>query len=75
MTRSKAPMGTWASYAPGCRGKRAYPSKAHAQSAVRTSQQDRGQDATMNAYRCKVCKGWHIGHGRYAPFLPSDEQE
>ena len=65
MSRSKAEDRTWETYGDGCRGKRWYPSKAHAQSAVRRSQLERGQDGRMNAYRCKACGRWHIGHRPY----------
>ncbi len=26
--------------------------------------QDRADRATLNAYRCRFCHGWHIGRGK-----------
>ena len=41
----------------GCRGKEAYPSRRVALGIVRVM-----QDPDLHAYRCRVCKKWHLGH-------------
>jgi hypothetical protein len=45
----------------GCAGKMRVPRKV-ARAIARRAQSD--GDATMRAYRCQVCKGYHDGHIR-----------
>lgn len=56
-----------------CRGKAHYSSKRRAEAQIRVLI-DRGRipdDGTMNAYKCRTCRTWHIGHkpgsGRLLP--------
>lgn len=50
-------------YSNGCRGKAHYSSKAVANAKIRAVIQDgHPDDGTLNAYKCRVCKSWHIGH-------------
>ena len=41
---------------PGCTGKMKHPDKRVALAALRNM-----NNAQMEAYRCRHCKGWHIG--------------
>ncbi len=51
-------------------GKVAFPSQAHAEySAARVREREalrkpRPDGKVMNAYQCKSCGQWHVGHGR-----------
>lgn len=47
----------------GCRGKAHYRSKRQANGRIRVLERDgKTEPATMNAYKCKACRTWHIGH-------------
>lgn len=47
-----------------CRGKDRYPSKRSAAGAARAlRQRNGGQLGTLHAYRCPVCRHWHVGSG------------
>lgn len=50
-------------YGNGCRGKKGYPSKAHADAAVRLAKRDRprGDDNRLSSYKCRACRKWHWG--------------
>lgn len=51
----------------GMKEKRTFQSKAKAEQFISE------HDTTMNAYKCKYHKGWHIGHKRKDdPTLPSE---
>lgn len=45
-----------------CRGKRAWPSKKQANGMVRTMVKHGSNAATLNAYKCRDCHGWHLGN-------------
>lgn len=51
-------------YEKGCRGKRHYVSRRRANGAIRVLVQSGAipDDGTMNAYKCRSCRTWHIGH-------------
>lgn len=51
--------GDWAN---GCRGKRRYTSKRQAGGRLRTMVRDGRSAATLNAYKCRNCGGWHLGN-------------
>lgn len=36
----------------------------NAKKAHHAHKQDRANRATLNAYRCRFCHGWHIGRGK-----------
>ena len=47
----------------GCVGKERYPSKRHAEAAVRHMKGDGRGRSTLGAYRCKGrCGAWHVGN-------------
>lgn len=56
------PQGS-AVYLNGCRGKQHYPSKSFARAKIQQAiAHGHPDDGTLNAYKCKACKSWHIGH-------------
>ncbi|HYC00469.1 MAG TPA: hypothetical protein VEC57_15130 [Candidatus Limnocylindrales bacterium] len=42
----------------GCHGKVKFPSKKNARARARLL------GGSLDAYKCVLCRGWHIGHGR-----------
>jgi hypothetical protein len=44
----------------GCLGKMRYPSRKNAAAAARVITRNSGE--LLEAYRCRYCKRWHIGH-------------
>ncbi len=46
----------------GCIGKRAYTAKKQASGVVRVMKA-RGEDVALGAYKCKICRYWHVGKG------------
>jgi hypothetical protein len=46
----------------GCAGKTRLTSKSIASARARILTEEYG--VLWNAYRCRLCKGWHIGHDR-----------
>ena len=53
----------------GCIGKERYPSKRHAEAAVRNMMADGRGRRTLGAYRCRNhrCRGWHTGNSTRRP--------
>lgn len=51
-------------YTNGCRGKRHYPSKKHANGTIKTMLRKGTVKLPhrLNAYKCKACRDWHIGN-------------
>jgi hypothetical protein len=47
-----------------CHGKIKWPSRKNASAVARALQETFG-DGAMSAYRCPLCRGWHVGHDRY----------
>lgn len=47
-----------------CAGKIRHDSEAKAWRHINGIMRRRGADGKMNAYRCKYCGFWHIGHAR-----------
>lgn len=45
----------------GCTSKSVFVSRAEAKSRLRHG---RHQGAGLEAYRCRYCDGWHLGHRR-----------
>lgn len=53
-------------YSAGCRGKQRFTSKKHAVGWRRILIAKRGANPqTLDAYRCKVCHGWHLGNSTH----------
>lgn len=47
-------------------GKVVYPSEGAARraiSALRYRKRERARDGRLHPYVCRVCRGWHVGHG------------
>lgn len=57
----------------GCLGKKPYPSKRQATGANRVWAA-RGADS-LDVYRCRACKHWHLGHNRRRRVRPAAPQE
>jgi hypothetical protein len=47
----------------GCAGKRRFPSKRNAAGRADAANRANGV-STMGAYKCPLCRGWHIGNSR-----------
>lgn len=49
-----------------CRGKRKYGSKKQALGFLRVarSRNDWGVTSRLGAYKCKMCRGWHLGNSK-----------
>lgn len=55
----------------GCGSKIAYPSKRQAHGGVRAHIATHGTAGyAVEAYKCKTCGAWHIGHNRWRPSRP-----
>lgn len=50
------------SYDNRCRGKHVYPSKRQANGMRRALVAKGHAGATLNAYRCRDCRHWHLGN-------------
>lgn len=64
----KPPMISPHNGASGCNGKRCYPSKPVADGQAQSTM--RRTDDRVNAYRCRVCRWWHVG----APQFPRPQR-
>lgn len=49
-----------------CKGKIRHADAASAWSALSALNRNKGYQGPMNAYACRFCGGWHIGHSRGA---------
>lgn len=62
---------TFTAFGPGCRSKHRHTSKTHAESAIRrlitTGVARPGH--SLNAYKCRSCKHWHIGNAQKEPLV------
>lgn len=47
----------------GCRGKVGWRSKRQASGHLRVMR-SRGASDTLQVYKCKACREWHLGNGR-----------
>jgi hypothetical protein len=67
-------------YLAGCKGKRGYPSRAHARAFLKRSRKLDGfieDDSGLRkaVYKCRTCSLWHIGNQLFCPACPDCDQK
>jgi hypothetical protein len=56
----RRPRASFESFSGSCRGKFRHANRRHAVGAMRVLQKET-KATTLNAYKCRTCRGWHVG--------------
>ena len=65
---------TFETFAGSCRSKFRHTSRRQAVGAMRVLQRET-KATTLNAYKCKTCRGWHVGNWKAGVPLPGERRE